>query len=141
VRCPLCSYEFDETQMSCHASCAFNEHCAIICCPNCGYQMVDTSKSRLARALQQALACTKQGGREQAAVRPLSALRPGQSGTVWSIESTNPSRLERLNVLGLVCGARVTLEQKRPAFVLRVGFTELSLERQIADEILIEVAG
>jgi Fe2+ transport system protein FeoA len=139
MRCPLCSYEFDETQMSCHASCAFNEQCAIICCPNCGYQVVDTSQSKLAQALQRMLARKSNDDRVQPAIRPLSTLRAGQTATITSLETSSPSRLERLNVLGLVSGARVTLEQKRPTFVLRVGFTELSLERELAEEILVEV--
>jgi len=55
MQCQLCGYEFDERQLSCHAACAFNERCAIICCPNCGYQVVDESKSGLAAALRRAL--------------------------------------------------------------------------------------
>jgi Fe2+ transport system protein FeoA len=139
MRCPLCSFEFDEKQMSCHASCAFNEKCAIICCPNCGYQIVDTTRSKLAQALKQALVRKRNDSHGQSAIRPLSTLKAGQSGTILSVETSSTSRLERLNVLGVVSGARVTLEQKRPTFVLRVGFTELSLERDIADEIFVEV--
>lgn len=70
--------------------------------------------------------------------RRLSELRPGQSGVVVSIESRSAARLDRLSLLGVTPGARVTLEQQRPAFVLRVGFTELSIERDVADEIVIE---
>jgi len=69
----------------------------------------------------------------------LSELRPGQSGTVVSIESRSAARLNRLSLLGLVPGCRVALEQRRPAFVLRVGFTELSVEHEVADEIVIEM--
>jgi Fe2+ transport system protein FeoA len=139
MRCPLCSYEFDEKQMSCHASCAFNEQCAIICCPNCGYQVVDTTRSKLAQALQRLLSSKGNASDAPAPVYPLSALQAGQSGTITSVETSSTSRLERLSVLGLVSGARVTLEQKRPTFVLRVGFTELSLERELAEEIFVEV--
>lgn len=70
--------------------------------------------------------------------RRLSELRPGQSGTVVSIESRNAARLDRLSLLGVTPGAHITLEQQRPAFVLRVGFTELSIDRDVADEIVIE---
>jgi Fe2+ transport system protein FeoA len=136
IHCPLCGCEFDETQQSCHASCALNQNCGIICCPNCGYQMTDEKKSRLASGLRRLLA---RMNRPQPPIRPLSTLRAGQSGKVTAIECANASRLERLNVFGLVPGVEVTLEQRHPAFVLRVGFTELSIERVIADEILVEV--
>ena len=55
MQCPLCGFEFDDTQMVCHTSCAFSQHCAIICCPNCGYQIADVSKSVLALKLRQAM--------------------------------------------------------------------------------------
>ncbi|MEW5987672.1 MAG: hypothetical protein AB1791_13650 [Chloroflexota bacterium] len=41
----MCGYEFDQTALSCHVECPLAEGCAIICCPNCGYQVVDESKS------------------------------------------------------------------------------------------------
>lgn len=139
MRCPLCGYEFEASAMSCHASCAFNDSCAMICCPNCGYQIPDERRSRLAEALRRFLA--RRGGEEESlpAVRPLSAMQAGQSGKVVEIRSQNHTRVERLNVLGLTTDAHVTVEQKRPTYVLRVGFTELTVEREIADEILVEV--
>jgi DtxR family Mn-dependent transcriptional regulator len=70
--------------------------------------------------------------------RRLSDLQPGQSGMVVSIESRSASRLDRLSTMGVTPGFPVTLEQRRPAYVLRVGFTELSIEREVADEIWIE---
>lgn len=70
--------------------------------------------------------------------RRLSDLRIGQSGTVVSIESRSTTRLDRLSTFGVTPGFRVTLEQRQPAYVVRVGFTELSIEREVAEEILIE---
>lgn len=139
MRCPLCGFEFEETQMSCHSSCAFNESCGIICCPNCGYQMPDEHKSRVAEALRRFLSRR----REQQAlppVRPLSAMQPGESGKVVAINSQSHTRIERLHVLGLINDAHVVLEQRRPTFVLRVGFTELSIEQDIAQEIMVDAS-
>lgn len=36
----------------CHAGCPLAERCAVICCPNCGYQVVDESKSKSVRAMR-----------------------------------------------------------------------------------------
>jgi Fe2+ transport system protein FeoA len=140
MRCPLCGYEFEPEAMSCHSSCAFNDACAIICCPNCGYQMPDERRSRLAGALRRMLARKQNQPGSDEKVRPLSMMQPGQSGKVVTIQSAHDGRIERLHILGLTDGAAITLEQKRPTFVLRAGFTELSLEREIADEILVEVS-
>lgn len=141
MRCELCSYEFDETQMACHTSCAFNQGCGIICCPNCGYQVADESKSRMARLVRRwiARASGPRPSPDTPLTRPLSALRAGQSALIVAIETHNAARLERLSVFGLVPGSEVTLEQRQPAFVLRIGYTELSIERDLADEIMVRV--
>ncbi len=53
--CPLCGFEYDETALDCHAACPMAQGCAIVCCPNCGYQSVDESKSGLAKLLRRLL--------------------------------------------------------------------------------------
>ncbi|HLF02122.1 MAG TPA: hypothetical protein VI547_09115 [Anaerolineales bacterium] len=50
--CPLCGFKYDETNLICHAACPLAKDCAILCCPNCGYQIVDESKSGLAKLLR-----------------------------------------------------------------------------------------
>lgn len=139
MRCPLCGYEFEISAMSCHSSCAFNESCGIICCPNCGYQIPDERKSRLAEALRRMLARRQRHQPDPEPVRPLSSLSAGESGKIVAIQTDNYARIERLNVLGVMTDARVKVTQTRPTYVLNVGFTELSIERDIADDILVEV--
>lgn len=139
MRCPLCGFEFEVTAMSCHSSCAFNDSCGIICCPNCGYQIPDERKSRLADGLRRLLSRRQNKIEEQPAIRPLSTLSAGQTGRVIAVHSGNHARVEKLNVLGLITDAQVIVEQKRPTYVLRVGFTEFSVEVDIADEILVEI--
>jgi Fe2+ transport system protein FeoA len=138
MKCQLCGYEFDEQQLSCHSSCALNKHCAIICCPNCSYQVVDESKSGLVAAFKKTL--------EHIPVKlfhkgtcPLSEMKPGESGTVVAIETSSDTRLERLSLLGVAPGVHIQLQQRRPTYVLRVGFTELSIEKEIAREILVQL--
>jgi uncharacterized C2H2 Zn-finger protein len=56
ITCPLCGYVFDETALACQAGCplASVQGCNLLCCPNCGYQMVDERKSALVRLLRRA---------------------------------------------------------------------------------------
>lgn len=137
MRCQLCAYEFDETQLRCHTSCPFNEHCAIICCPNCGYQTVNDSKSKLAEMMRRILQSRARGKR--AARCPLSQLSEGEAGRLVSIGSSKPNRVERLQIFGLIPGVRVILKQRYPEIILQVGHTELAVERDVAAEILVEV--
>ena len=57
MNCPLCGYAFDEKALTCYTGCpmAAVQGCSLLCCPNCGYQMVDERKSGLAQWLRKAL--------------------------------------------------------------------------------------
>lgn len=140
MHCPLCNFEFDEQEMTCHTSCAFNRQCAVICCPNCGYQMVDESRTRIASWLRERLGSKPKPMLAPAdpSLSPISTLQPGQSATVVAVTDGDTNRQERLSMYGIMPGALVTLRQRQPAYVLHVGFTELSLEREVADSILVE---
>jgi hypothetical protein len=57
MNCPLCGHRFDETALSCQVACpmAAVQGCHLVCCPNCGYQMVDERKSRAVQLLRRML--------------------------------------------------------------------------------------
>ncbi len=63
VQCPLCGHEFDESGTNCESICPLAKisNCNLICCPNCGYEMVDERKSGMARLLRKVI---KPGGPE-----------------------------------------------------------------------------
>jgi hypothetical protein len=50
VTCALCGRDFDETVLNCHGLCplAGAKGCGLVCCPYCGYQMVDERRSTAA---------------------------------------------------------------------------------------------
>ena len=110
----------------------------MVCCPQCGYQMVDERKSTAAGWLRRLLRRDPGPARVSArGVKSLADLASGQSGEVVTIATQQASRLDRLSALGIVPGSRITLLlQRTPAFILRVGETELTLDESIAREIL-----
>lgn len=67
----------------------------------------------------------------------LSRLQAGEKAVVVRIATRNPDRLRRLAVLGMMPGARIRLQQRRPAFVVHVGFTEVSVERRVAEDVVV----
>lgn len=71
---------------------------------------------------------------------PLHRLKPGQRAEVVELRSQDPARLDRLGALGLVPGSWITLQQMHPALVFRVGETEISVDREVADEIYVRTA-
>jgi DtxR family Mn-dependent transcriptional regulator len=70
----------------------------------------------------------------------LADLRPGQAAEVVAITSADGGRLMKLSALGLVPGSQVRLQQRRPAYVVWVGETQLSLDAAIAHEIVVRPA-
>ena len=66
--------------------------------------------------------------------RPLSALRPGESGIIVGITSA-PERKVKLSSLGVMPGVRVLLVQRNPAVVLQIAETSIALDAEVADDI------
>jgi DtxR family Mn-dependent transcriptional regulator len=73
-------------------------------------------------------------------VQPLDRLSVGERGRIVYIVPRDPERLVRLSNLGIVPGATVSLQQKSPAAVLRIGETTLAMDSAIAGEIYVRRA-
>lgn len=148
MRCRLCGFEFEAASMACHTECPMGRHCNLICCPNCGYQVVDESKSFLVRLLHHfwPQAAGPQSRRPRPArepagvhVVPLTHIPVGREVEVYSLEDMLPNRLARLSAFGLAPGGRVAVLQRRPAPVLRVGETELALGEEVLEKIWVHL--
>jgi Fe2+ transport system protein FeoA len=137
VLCALCGYEFDADALACHSSCPLASHCAILCCPNCGYQVVDESKARVASWARRAWHRLFHRSPPGRAVTLLQDLRPGETATVDRLVSKDPQRLWKLSSYGLVPGSTIRLQQSSPAFVVWVGETLVSLDEDVAREIFL----
>ncbi|MCB8945475.1 MAG: ferrous iron transport protein A [Ardenticatenaceae bacterium] len=66
---------------------------------------------------------------------PLTQLQPGKIAQVVAITSSDESRLLKLSAYGLIPGSIIKLQQRFPAYVLRIGETLLSLDDDVAQEI------
>jgi Fe2+ transport system protein FeoA len=71
-------------------------------------------------------------------VVPLHQLKPGQSAQIVELRSSDPARLDRLSAFGLAPGSWVQMEQRRPALIFRVGETEISVDQDVASEIIVQ---
>ncbi|MCP4421179.1 MAG: ferrous iron transport protein A [Chloroflexi bacterium] len=68
----------------------------------------------------------------------LQVLKPGDIAHVTAIDTQNAGRLHKLSTLGLVPGSLIKLQQRTPAYVVRVGETQLSLDDAVAREIMVQ---
>jgi Fe2+ transport system protein FeoA len=149
MRCRLCGFEFDASNLACHTSCPMGSQCSIICCPNCGYQSVDELRSWTARMLRRLWKPTPQEeaellfdpGRSGPASCPLSQVPVGVEVEVERLHGMPSLRLARLSVFGLVPGSRVQVLQHHPLPVLSIGETELSLSQDFLEQIWVRTPG
>ncbi len=80
--------------------------------------------------------CCRRAAREVApVVRPLPEYPPGARIRIVFITPRFHQRLDRLHSFGVLPGAVVQLHQKQPAYVLRLGATEVAIEKEVAGEI------
>jgi Fe2+ transport system protein FeoA len=137
VTCPLCGFEFAKGDTLCEHGCPFGGSCDLICCPSCEYEFPEKPQtvSWLRRIFRRR--ATKPGARPDN-IRTVKDLKSGDSAKVLCLAGESPSRCNTLAVFGLVPGSEISLIQRHPSYVVRIGETELALDGEIAGEILVE---
>jgi Fe2+ transport system protein FeoA len=130
--------EFKRTDTVCSHGCPLGSACDLVRCPNCAYEFPETARSlswlaRLRRRLQ------RTPRPPNGTTLALDRLRPGERARLLRLTCSDAKRRNTLTVFGLVPGTELTLIQRRPGFVIRVGETELGLDREIAREIVVEL--
>jgi len=68
----------------------------------------------------------------------LDRLASGEKAELLELSCMSGSRRNTLTVFGLTPGTVITLLQRSPSFVIRVGETELGLDREIAQGIYVK---
>jgi DtxR family Mn-dependent transcriptional regulator len=71
-------------------------------------------------------------------VTRLSVLPPGATARVVMVAADLRDQAERLASLGVSPGSEIELLQRRPAFVLRAGETQVALDEEIARRIFVQ---
>lgn len=70
-------------------------------------------------------------------VTRLSEFEVGASGKITFIVPSDPSRISKLNSLGIAAGSIIRLLQKTPSFVFQIDETTVALDPEIAKEIYV----
>lgn len=76
----------------------------------------------------------------QPVVQRLKDLEIGEVGRIVFIAPGRTPTLDRLSIFGVVPGKDVQLEQKRPAYVIKVDETVLALETELCEKIFVKRA-
>jgi DtxR family transcriptional regulator, Mn-dependent transcriptional regulator len=138
LTCPLCGFEFRNSDSLCHHGCPFNGLCTLNRCPYCEYEFPEGPQkgSWLRRLLK----------RKETAVPPLPdegvltvrSLAAGEKAEVLCLAGDSPSRRNHLAVFGLVPGSEIRLLQRHPSFVVEIGETVLALDADVAGDIVLK---
>jgi len=70
-------------------------------------------------------------------VMRLSEFEVGATGKITFIVMSDPSRISKLNSLGIAAGSHIKLIQKTPSFVFQIDETTVALDPEIAKEIYV----
>jgi DtxR family Mn-dependent transcriptional regulator len=73
-------------------------------------------------------------------VTRLSEFDVGSKGRITFIVPTKPSRLSKLNSLGIAAGSVIKLLQKNPSYIIQIDETTIAIDPEIAKEIYIKKA-
>jgi len=68
----------------------------------------------------------------------LKDFKVGESGEIVQILSRGNGRLARLGAYGVTEGSLIFLIQSRPAFIIRIGETELALDADLARDVFLK---
>lgn len=133
----MCGFEFERTDTLCAHGCPLGALCHLVRCPGCEYEFPETPPTvsfvkRIFRRRLPLVTGLPPG------VRTASDLKAGQRARVLCLGSTVTDRHRTLTVYGLGPDAEITLVQRQPACVIRIGETELALDPEIARDILVE---
>jgi DtxR family transcriptional regulator, Mn-dependent transcriptional regulator len=73
----------------------------------------------------------------EAGIVPLTELPAGRECEIVRVDSRHRTRTDRLAAYGVTSGTALTLLQRYPTFVVRVGETDLALDAEVASDILV----
>ncbi|MCC6446225.1 MAG: metal-dependent transcriptional regulator [Armatimonadetes bacterium] len=93
------------------------------------------------RAIPRGDCCHKFRKNLKPLVTPLTELQPGDNARIVFMTPKSHLQLDRLSTLGIFPGSPIHLHQKRPAYVVQVGETDIALDHEIAREIYVKKIG
>jgi ferrous iron transport protein A len=138
VHCPMCGIEFEKAGSVCERSCPISSECKTVRCPACDYEFPEGARSVswLQRLFRRRKAAPRPPRSEDAVA--LDSLVSGEKAELLELSCMSGPRRNTLTVFGLTPGTVITLLQRSPSYVIRVGETELGLDREIAAGIYVK---
>ena len=141
LRCSLCGLEFEKTDTVCAHGCPMGLSCNHVRCPNCAFEFPAPSRAGLWLGRMFHRRHADDRSPQNGETVTLDRLQPGERCTVERLGCGSAGRKNTLTVFGMIPGSEMTLLQRHPSYVVRIGETELGLDAEIAREIYVNRIG
>lgn len=139
--CEMCKKEFnsDECASAC-SRCSPNKNCHGTRCPYCFYEMIPEPlwiqkiffwKKRVKP--QEQLGSAKDLKQSVS----LDVFDERREGEIVGIDTSDPTRLQRILTLGALPGTRFRLIRKFPSFLIEIGWSRFAMDLEIAKSIYV----
>lgn len=136
LTCPLCGHDFEAGGQAACQACPMHKGCNLVCCPACGYQMVDERHSLMGRLAGSVFRARHPRLRRGQQSLTLMDVPPGWRAKVVGFrDGIPPARRAHLQAYGLIPDDWVWVVQHSPVTVIQIDHTELALEESLASEI------
>ena len=137
MTCDLCKREFDEVQarFAC-SSCSLVRGCTGVRCPYCYYEAVAEpiwlQKLRSIFSSKQNVENLTRLFVVEEEIIPLTSLKANQEAWIKHLDMKSRQKLEELIAMGVLPGREIKVIQRFPSFVFQVGFSQFSVDRELA---------
>jgi len=91
------------------------------------------------RSIPRGRCCRRHVRRTESMVIPLSELQKGQNGKIAYVHTTDEGILNKIMAMGALPGRFVTLVQKFPSFVFKMGQSQFAVDQNLANQIKVWV--
>ena len=89
------------------------------------------------RRIPQGACCKKAEKNISPVVMPLNNLKSGETGRIVYVSTKHHARLDRLTDLGITPGELVRVHQTFPAFVIKIGETDIAIDTDVIKDVFV----
>ena len=87
------------------------------------------------KPIPQSECCKGKKKKTESLVMPLSELQKGQGGKIAYIHTNDRRLLKKIMAMGALPGLSITLEQRFPSYVFRIGESRFAIDKNVAEQI------
>ena len=71
----------------------------------------------------------------------LSSLASGAKGNIAYLQTKNKAQMQKLLSIGAIPGVHITLMQKFPSYVFKIGHSQFAVDKEMAQSIFVRLSG